>query len=358
VLFRSGKTDLLAAHLHRLRAACCHPQVGSSGIGRVSKKRKIAAGNNGDGGVSIGTGVLTMDQILDRLIDDAKVQCEESQRIAILHTNALASLSRLKVEAKFRGDVNFIDSDVSLLAQSCSSYMESLEISETNAKPTMLVGEAAVTGCLGFLSQRKVVRDGKAILMWKIKMQGDEYRKTRDLWARFDFEGPSKKITEARLKTLSTIPSEFEEELGSDCKLLSPKTAVFQVSHSSLGGEFVDVVDFDMASKATSDEWLSRGGFRTNKSKGWRLLLNDFALDENNSFHAAGEAKVILSKSKSKRMTAAEIEGGSDEPKLKKTRCDTTPNEKIEENSESIKKPKKSKKEKKAKKAIKNKTKH
>ena len=75
-------------------------------------------------------------------------------------------------------------------------------------------------------------------------------------------------------------------------------------------------------------------------------------------WNGTGEAKVILSKSKSKRMTAAEIEGGSDEPKLKKTRCDTTPNEKIEENSESIKKPKKSKKEKKAKKAIKNKTKH
>ena len=276
---RKGKTDVLALQLHRLRAACCHPQVGSSGLAKIGKKRK-------DGGVSIGSAVLSMDQILDRLIDDAKIQCEESQRIAVLHTNAMASLSRLKVEAKSRGDVTFSDSDKSLLAQSCRSYMESLEIAEANSKPTPLVGEAVVTGCRGCLCQRKIVRDGKAVIMWKIKVPGVELTNMPKLWARFDFEGPSKKITDARVRMLATVPTEFQDELSPNDVLLKPKTAAFQVAHSSLGGEFVDVVDFDFNADETDDNgWLSKGGFRTNKSKGWRLLLSSYGCDSDRSSH-------------------------------------------------------------------------
>ena len=44
-----------------------------------------------------------MDEILIRFIEDAKLACEESQRLCVLHCNAMAAVSRLKVEATDRG---------------------------------------------------------------------------------------------------------------------------------------------------------------------------------------------------------------------------------------------------------------
>ena len=86
---RSKDADLLHHQLHRLRAACCHPQVGTSGIGgKVSKKAKSQKDGGSGGGPSIANGVLSMSQILDRLIDDAKLKAEEAQRLYILNTNA------------------------------------------------------------------------------------------------------------------------------------------------------------------------------------------------------------------------------------------------------------------------------
>lgn len=289
-IIRKIRTKSLAVQIRRLRAACCHPQVGSNSMKGIGKKRK--AGCLYDGGVRVGIGVLTMDQILDRLVDDAKIQCEEDQRIVVLHTNAMASLSRLKVEAKRRQGINFSESDKSLLEQSCNSYMKSLEMNKANSKATSLDGEATLTGCQGFLSKRKVVRDGKATLLWKMEVQLDELPEVRNeavrsVWARFDFEGQSKKVTEAKVRVLTTVPVEYEDELGLDYILLCPKVATYQVSHSSLGGEFVDIVDFDFESEATDvNGWITKSGFRTNKSKGWRLLLNEYSTDIEHLFRA------------------------------------------------------------------------
>jgi E3 ubiquitin-protein ligase SHPRH len=65
---KASQLDLLAEHLHRLRAACCHPQVGSSGIGKA-RKHRIAGKKSGDGStVSVSSRVMSMDQILDRYV--------------------------------------------------------------------------------------------------------------------------------------------------------------------------------------------------------------------------------------------------------------------------------------------------
>jgi SNF2 family DNA or RNA helicase len=68
---KSKKNEIISHQLHRLRAACCHPQVGSTGLGWSKKKRRV----NHDKTVashasSPESGVLTMEQILDRLIDE------------------------------------------------------------------------------------------------------------------------------------------------------------------------------------------------------------------------------------------------------------------------------------------------
>lgn len=103
---RSKHSDnLLASYVHQLRAACCHPQVGSRGIGssRRTPRSQVHMGGAGHNAGSVSSSVLTMDQILDRLIDDARVKCEESQRLAVMHTNALASMEKLKVDAMRHG---------------------------------------------------------------------------------------------------------------------------------------------------------------------------------------------------------------------------------------------------------------
>jgi E3 ubiquitin-protein ligase SHPRH len=141
-----GDEHVLSINLQRLRAACCHPQVGSGGIGRLGSSR--GCGN------SLASGVLTMDQILDRLIDDSKTKCEESQRIAVMHSNAIASLNRLKVDARHLGYVNDLEShrsDLELLKESAHVYTEALELTKTNAVPCEAVGESTVTGTIEVL---------------------------------------------------------------------------------------------------------------------------------------------------------------------------------------------------------------
>jgi E3 ubiquitin-protein ligase SHPRH len=53
------KADSLSGSLQKLRAACCHPQVGASGIGDRVRNRHV-------------TTVLTMGEILEKLVEDGK----------------------------------------------------------------------------------------------------------------------------------------------------------------------------------------------------------------------------------------------------------------------------------------------
>jgi SNF2 family DNA or RNA helicase len=272
---KASQLDLLAEHLHRLRAACCHPQVGSTGIGKA-KKHRVAGKNGGEGStVSVSSRVMSMDQILDRFIDDSKLKCEEAQRLALLHTNGMAAISKLKVEAKQR-DVDILESDTVLLSKSCKLYLESLEIGEENAKPTLVVGEAVLSGTTGFQSSQKIIRDGKCLLGWKLPGLD-----ARELWSRFDFEGPARKISQVRVRSIHSLPDQARDETSDDFswQLLHPKECVFQVSSVAVGGEFVDVAAFSLPPPSDDDDtnaWIAQSGFRTNKSKNWRFVVKSF----------------------------------------------------------------------------------
>jgi E3 ubiquitin-protein ligase SHPRH len=288
---KASQLDVLAAQLHRLRAACCHPQVGSSGVG---KNRSTGRRNDRDGSVvSVSSRVLSMHQILDRFIDEARQKCEEAQRLAVLHSNAMAAIARLKVEAKGVQGVNIPDSDGSLLTKSCQLYLESLQISEENAVPTLVIGDAILSGTVGFRSSRKTARGGKCILDWKQDTSPVGLLEA-PTWSVIEYEGPSRKITELRLRALTAVPEEVKNETSADFhwRLWHPKECVFQVASAAVGGEFIDVVAFTIE-KVDSEitvPWIVRGNFRTNKSKCWRLVINSFHDQPTDSKPAASDS--------------------------------------------------------------------
>ena len=259
--------NLLADRLHSLRAACCHPQVGSSGIGKTKK----STGTN-----SLASRVMTMDEILISFIDDARLKCEEAQRLAVLHSNAMASISKLKVEAKARG-ISIPQSDEELLISSCKQYMESLELGEKNATPTLVLGRGVMTGSTGFMFPQGSTEGGQACLQWKLsEMPSDE------MWCRVDFDGPSRRLTHFNLRPIHCVPDQVQAETSKEVQwhALRPRKCVLQVSNPAVGGEFVDVTELICPSECCEEDglfpWISSDTFRTNKSKSWRLVIRDF----------------------------------------------------------------------------------
>lgn len=277
---KAKDTDMLSHHLHRLRAACCHPQVGASGIGKVHKS------SNNYGGTSVANGVLSMSQILDRLIDEAKIKAEEAQRLFTLNTNAIACLYKLKSESGVRSG-SFLDQDdeVALLQKSCHAYIEAIDVADSNSSPCSIVGEACLSGSNGFQSPGIVVRDGLASLNWLLhEGEGDEIP---EVWSRFDFSGATKKITSIALRHVNKprIPN-VTEGSGS---FLYPRDCVLQVSNAAIGGLFVDALQISLGrpESSTSDkigfDWQQFEGFRPHKSKSWRILVKDYHPSERRS---------------------------------------------------------------------------
>jgi E3 ubiquitin-protein ligase SHPRH len=253
------KSDDISLRLHSLRAACCHPQVGSSGIHRLGPKKHNAIADR----------VLSMDQILDKLIDDARLKCEESQRICILHLNALACIAKLKVELKQWVDppITIEESDEYLLNKSASLYLEALVLSDKNASPSDIIGEAELNGCETFLSPGAIIRDGVAILKWKLNITSEK----QICEAKVEFNTGKKLIAfKARPLIVSPTNTSFDT-------VLIPKECVLQVSLASLGGIFVDVRRFSF--KKTLDpetNWITFDSIRTNRSKLWRVLVESY----------------------------------------------------------------------------------
>ena len=263
---KSARLDFLSESLHRLRAACCHPQVGSSGLtgGRRQKSRKLSSGKKKDIGNSVASRVMTMEQILDRFINDARHKCEEAQRIAILHTNGMAGLTRLKTEARARG-VQVDQDDRSLFVRSGQLYRESLLLTQKNASPVRASAEAILTGNAGFFSSSLTFRGGKCSPMWK--MQQDVGK----VWATIEYEDSSKRISKMLIRPMFKLPVDVWEENSNDFKwkLVKPTSVMLQVATAATGGEFVDCVEASL-----DDNWVEIDNVcRVKKSKTWRIVV-------------------------------------------------------------------------------------
>jgi SNF2 family DNA or RNA helicase len=265
----STRVHILTDQLHKLRAACCHPQVGSSGIGGVKRRRH---GIEQDASVS--SRVMTMSQILDKFIDDAKLQCEESQRRAVLHTNAMAATSYLKVEAIQRG-ISIPETDRALLESSCSFYFQALQLAEENGVPTLMWGEVFLSGSVGFRYPEKIIENYSFAMGWQ---RFGHALENKSMWAKLDVAlGPARKITQLKARACKVVPEGVTKDSSAlfNWQIAFPKDCIFQCMSAS--GEFVDVESFSIPHPDSSKgEWTIVNGFRTNKSKAWRLVVESF----------------------------------------------------------------------------------
>ena len=264
---KAAGLDNLSECLHRLRAACCHPQVGVNGIGpsgrKLKKLRRQPSRSENESGNSI-SNVMTMEQILDRLIDDARRKSEEAQRLAILHTNGMAGICKLKVEAKDLG-IEVAETDRSLLITSGDLYRESLLLAQRNGIPVTANAEAILTGSTGFCFPNKSFQDGKCLLMWKIQQDFDA-----KIWSEIEYKASSRKLVKLRIRPIYQLPDDIKEENSNEFnwKLHQPASLVLQVATTST--EFVDCaeVSFD------DNDWVDIDNIRrTNKSKLWRIVV-------------------------------------------------------------------------------------
>ncbi|CAM9939151.1 unnamed protein product, partial [Ectocarpus sp. 13 AM-2016] len=134
----SGTEEKMFNSLLALRQACCHPCIGSGGI-------ETSGGGSRLGGGGAEGRWLSMDQILDRLIDAERLKAEEAQRKAILNLNASGAVARLVLQAKERrcdaastagaaagGGEGGGETAETLLRDSVSSYQRALQMAEDN----------------------------------------------------------------------------------------------------------------------------------------------------------------------------------------------------------------------------------
>jgi hypothetical protein len=88
VLTHAEQKKLLLPLL-RLRQACCHPQVGASGL--------RGGGGGGGGGSGAPSAPMSMGEILGVLTSKARTEAEEAQRAVIHALNGLAGLMLIEV---------------------------------------------------------------------------------------------------------------------------------------------------------------------------------------------------------------------------------------------------------------------
>ena len=78
--------------LLRLRQACCHPQIGSNGIGSSSMASAKRGHRLGDGSSTTDKRHMTLNQVLNRMIQGKRAECEDAQRSVIATRNGIAAI--------------------------------------------------------------------------------------------------------------------------------------------------------------------------------------------------------------------------------------------------------------------------
>lgn len=250
-----GRPDKLHLALNKLRAACCHPQVGASGISGSSRQHQ--------GGSST---VLSMDEILNKLIDDSKLRCEEAQRLVVMHTNGLACLSKLKAESSDSSEAK-----QKYLEKSLGTYQEVIDLMDKSSLPTMLLGSADLGGSVGFLFSGKTVSCDAVTLGWQMKgVHIDE------AWSEVNFNTP-KRVSCVKIRPCRALPAHLRDSVGS-WAIIQPKECIIQVSNSSEGG-FVDVGSITLTNNGDEENgWKEISGFRVKRSKVCRVVIKSYAV--------------------------------------------------------------------------------
>ena len=174
-----------------------------------------------------------------------------------MHTIGLASLNKLKA--------NEVDeeADMKLLQRSESIYQEALDLADSNASPSEIIGEAILKGSVGFRS------DHTKLLDWIINRSNEDVQSS-SAWACINFVGTAApQVNCLKVRSVSSLPSDLQQE---EIVVLHPKDCTLQMLNAS-GGGFIDIHSFTVS----EDEQLNViSGFRAKKSKTWRLVIKTY----------------------------------------------------------------------------------
>lgn len=165
----TATADLLSNTLLTLRQAACHPQLGTRGIGThsqgqghgSSKGRRLGRGSSSQV-THKGMQVLTMDQILFKLIDEAKLKCEESQRKLLMQFAASAGVFQVQAELSTSNETQTQPQTAAVLhflSKARGVYAEAMRTYGGNRQPCLVLGTMTVSSLPPSLSPPLHSRD-------------------------------------------------------------------------------------------------------------------------------------------------------------------------------------------------------
>lgn len=153
----TATAEMLSNTLLTLRQAACHPQLGARGLGGRShthggtKGRRLGGRGREEGEESglaqvtnKGMAVLTMDQILFKLIDEAKLKCEESQRKLLMQMAASAGVYQIQAELS-ACNATQNNATFHFLSKARGVYAEAVRTYETNRRACLVLGMMTVS---------------------------------------------------------------------------------------------------------------------------------------------------------------------------------------------------------------------
>ncbi len=242
----SSALSKLSGTLLKLRQACCHPQIGSSGL------IATATISSGFGGV------MSMAQILDRLIDDERQAGMEAQRLVCMNFNGLAAVARMKAVLS--------ESDLSkthLYAKSVSLYSQALEMGERNKTPIPVTGEVEIvkSDCQDSSMMQLSVCAGQPItLTWETECKVDS-GKCPKVWAKLDM---------SRNKRLICFRTKCQKDVG----VVICSVKLQSACHSDTGG-YDDTVSISQVPLDGSwSDWQNIVAGPHGRARYWRVMVS------------------------------------------------------------------------------------
>lgn len=179
-----------------------------------------------------------------------------------MHTIGLASLTKLKANEANE------ETDMKLLQKSESIYQEALDLADSNASPSEIIGEAILKGSVGYRSDHTTTRNASILLDWIINRSNEDVQSS-GTWACINFVNTSPQINCLKVRSISSLPSDLQEE---ELVVLRPKECTLQMLNAS-GGGFIDIHSFTVSE---DEEYNVISGFRAKKSKTWRLVIKTY----------------------------------------------------------------------------------
>ena len=135
------EVEIISANLLALRQAACHPQLGARGKNGSKKGKQYRVLGGRLQITSSGMHVLTMDRILFKLIDEAKLRCEESQRKLLMNMAASAGVYQIQAELSSQNERAYWH----FMSKARGTYSDAIQTYVDNRRPSLVLGTVIVS---------------------------------------------------------------------------------------------------------------------------------------------------------------------------------------------------------------------